>query len=263
MFVFNYFISQGTHCLGSIKARLLSLLPMSYQTSFSMITKKRHPDAAKRGRLFETAVMRLTEWWHQTFEVLPYGHVKSRTFQQVQRLLSGEDANDDEGEHMRSSKSLMKRALLAQGSRDLSAQLFTALCRALDIPARLVVSLQSVPWQASVGRPKSPAKRRWDKRLEAKKRLDGKMSESSGTEMSDEGDSDMEEVSIPDPPAIDRKGKGKAVFPGDGSTLSGGSRRSTEGKEKALPKPVVKLRKSKLSGQRLGSIPSPRVDSEQ
>lgn len=49
----------------------------------------------------------------------------------------------------------MKHALMQSGSRDTSAQLFTALCRALDIPARLVVSLQSIPWQSSVGKSKS------------------------------------------------------------------------------------------------------------
>jgi xeroderma pigmentosum group C-complementing protein len=53
------------------------------------------------------------------------------------------------GEKIRSAQSLMKRALLMRGSRDMSAQLFTALCRALDIPARLVFSLQPVDWKLS------------------------------------------------------------------------------------------------------------------
>jgi xeroderma pigmentosum group C-complementing protein len=53
------------------------------------------------------------------------------------------------GERIRSAQSLMKRALLMRGSRDMSAQLFTALCRALDIPARLVFSLQPVDWKLS------------------------------------------------------------------------------------------------------------------
>ncbi|EEB97161.1 hypothetical protein MPER_03571, partial [Moniliophthora perniciosa FA553] len=45
---------------------------------------------------------------------------------------------DEELEVIRTEKSLMKHALMAEGSRDVSAQLFTALCRALGIPARLV-----------------------------------------------------------------------------------------------------------------------------
>jgi xeroderma pigmentosum group C-complementing protein len=66
----------------------------------------------------------------------------------------GRASNDDNEEdypnsdRLRSVKSLMKHALLHSGSRDTSAILFTALCRALDVPARLVVSLQSVPWSA-------------------------------------------------------------------------------------------------------------------
>ncbi|KAH9020525.1 hypothetical protein EDB83DRAFT_2432244 [Lactarius deliciosus] len=52
----------------------------------------------------------------------------------------------------------MKHALMCSGSRDVSSQLFTAHCRALGIPTRLVVSLRSVPWQTNVGRPKTPAK---------------------------------------------------------------------------------------------------------
>ncbi|SCV74639.1 BQ2448_7668 [Microbotryum intermedium] len=42
--------------------------------------------------------------------------------------------------------SLAKYALLRRGSRDVSAQLFTCLCRALDIPSRLIFSLQPVDW---------------------------------------------------------------------------------------------------------------------
>ena len=56
--------------------------------------------------------------------------------------------SSDRSDRLRSAKSLMKHAILHSGSRDTSAILFTALCRALDVPARLVVSLQSVPWSA-------------------------------------------------------------------------------------------------------------------
>ena len=45
-------------------------------------------------------------------------------------------------------------ALVRSGSRDTSTQLFTALCRGLDISARLVISLQSVPWYTHVRKPK-------------------------------------------------------------------------------------------------------------
>ncbi|KAH9924252.1 uncharacterized protein BXZ73DRAFT_50599 [Epithele typhae] len=148
-----------------------------------MITKSRIPEPAKRGRLFESAIERLVQWWaHDFFEVTPTGHIRSRTFNDVQKLLKptskpdpkgkgkrratdDDDGVDDEerygidGEKIRGEKSLMKHALMQKGSRDTSAQLFTALCRALGIPARLVVSLQSVPWQAGVGKPKPPGKK--------------------------------------------------------------------------------------------------------
>ena len=149
------------------------MAPMSLQTSFAMITKKRHPEAAKRGRLFETAMMRLTEWWYGGFfDIEGGGHIRSRTFDEAQEVLFEVDFEDTDGEVIRSPKSLMKHALQRRGSRDVSSQLFTALCRALDIPARLVVSLQSVPWQAHVGKHKSRNRRKGKKeRMTMKARL--------------------------------------------------------------------------------------------
>ena len=165
-----------------LQARLLSLTPLPIQNSFAMIHKSRIPDDVKRGYLFEQAISRLASWWAGTFfTVKPAGHLRSRTFEDVQRALLSrglldvtgkgkgkalpEDVDpledlfeDDEIEIVRSAKSLMKHALMRSGSRDVSSQLFTTLCRALGIPARLVVSLQSVPWQANVGRAKTPAK---------------------------------------------------------------------------------------------------------
>lgn len=125
-----------------------------------MIHKSRVPDQNKRGRLFEAAVDRLVTWWCETYFAVTFtGHIRSRTFEEVEdeiALASSPDGSerDDSGyERIRSVESLMKHVLLRRGSRDTSAQLFTALCRALDIPARLVVSLQSVPWKSGVGKP--------------------------------------------------------------------------------------------------------------
>ena len=131
--------------------------------------------------MFERAIEALNSWWAESFfEVLPEGHICNHTFDEIQQKLEIrglhvknehdpdaildedllQDIIDDEVETVRSSKSLMKHALMRSGSRDTSAQLFTALCRALGIPARLVVSVQSVPWQASVGRPKPKYERK-------------------------------------------------------------------------------------------------------
>lgn len=52
------------------------------------------------------------------------------------------------GERLRSVNSMMKKVLQQEGSRDVSAQLFVALARACGLGARLVVSIQAVPWRA-------------------------------------------------------------------------------------------------------------------
>ncbi|KAI0769954.1 hypothetical protein C8Q74DRAFT_1272317 [Fomes fomentarius] len=261
-----------------LHARLMSLTPLTVQNAFTMIHKSRVPEAAKRGRLFESAITRLAEWWAGTFEVTPTGHIRSRTFEEVQKTLPPpkapapsdpkgkgkaraveEDEEDDEerygveGERIRSEKSLMKHALMRRGSRDTSAQLFTALCRALGIPARLVVSLQSVPWQAGVGKPKHATKKKakpeeTDAGMKGKGERKGK---EKATEVDDEGD--MEDVTIPGTPSAGGS-RGRSAFPGNGQRLNGTTPAvSDKGKQKAAP--VIRLRKSK-GGQKLGSTAS-------
>jgi xeroderma pigmentosum group C-complementing protein len=136
-----------------------------------MIHKKTQPDPIRRARLFESALFKLVEWWYSTFHVISNKGVRSRSFAQVQQAISKSEeptlvfdsqdikgkgketdlARDDKdpwSDRLRSPKSLMKHALLREGSAETSSMLFTALCRALDIPARLVVSLQSCPWSS-------------------------------------------------------------------------------------------------------------------
>ncbi|KAF8526095.1 hypothetical protein JB92DRAFT_2873311 [Gautieria morchelliformis] len=233
-----------------LHARLMSLTPLALQTAFTQIHKKRVPDVKRRGRLFEAAIMRLTQWWSDAFfEVRPRGsgEVRSRTFDEVAaELLQKRRSDHKEGEIIRSCKSLQKHVLLRHGSRDVSAQLFTALCRALSVPARLVVSVQSVPWKASIGKQK-PSYR-------SKKRGKQKAEEPDNTEHGDMAEMDIPTV-LPD-----LKGKGKASFPGYGQTLNGDVSSSAKGKEKA--KPVIKLRKQRQQGRKLGSArksPEPPV----
>ena len=205
-----------------LQARLLSLTPVQIQDSFSQITKKRFPDVSKRGRLFETAMMRLTQWWYEYFTVINRGQIRSRPFEEVQKLVletEDDDSEDEDFEIIRSPKSLMKHALQQWGNRDTSAQLFTSLCRALDIPARLVVSLQGVPWQANVGKPK-PRPTGGPIHLR-KEFLERRNNAATSSPVEDNNDDDMEEIRIPESPVVDRKGKGRAIFPGDGISLSG------------------------------------------
>lgn len=65
----------------------------------------------------------------------------------------------------------------------------------------------------------------------------------------EEGQDDMEATVILNV-SPDLKGKGKAVFPGDGQSLNGVIS-SAKGKEKA--KPVINLRKQRPQGRKLGS----------
>lgn len=248
------------------------MTPLALQNAFAVIHKSRIADANQRGRLFESAIERLTEWWcNSFFSVEPVGHIRSRTFNEVQKMVAhlpplGEQdtfdvealEDEEECEVLHTSKSLMKHALMRGGSRDVSAQLFTSLCRALGIPARLVVSLQSVPWQAGVGKskPKSAGKKKDVKGKGKEKALDDEDEENK--------DNDMEEVDTPST-FVDVKGKAKVddgAFVTEGRRLDGQSvSNGMKGKEKA--KPVIRLRKQKSKGNVLGSSssPAPRRES--
>ena len=180
--------------------------------------------------MFERAMEQLTKWWtHDFFVVISEGHIRNHTHEEIQRRLEArglhlqneeilntvtlEDIIDDNAETIRSANSLMKHALMQSGSRDTSAQLFTALCRGLGIPARLVVSIQSVPWQGGLDKPKPNSQ---------KPKLKGKEFLDTVTNDSSEGD-------IDDVPATEKK----------------------KGKQKA--KPAVKLRMTKDKGHLLAS----------
>lgn len=269
-----------------LHARLLSLTPLYLQNGFALIHKSRIPDQNQRGRMFEAAVRNLAEWWANTFfDVALEGHIRNRTYNDVQSRLIAEgivltppsrdtpvagssspldevtaiisfmtsqspfldidtlmDILDDEGETIRSSNSLMKHTLMRCGSRDTSAQLFTALCRALGIPARLVVSLQSVPWQSSVGKPKPKYPKKTNKEKEKEK---------AQVEVeSNEDENDMEEVDIPPTPSSSKgKGKAKAMSEPDSLQVVDHHSKDPQIQPKSAKargtKPPIKLRKQK------------------
>jgi xeroderma pigmentosum group C-complementing protein len=168
-------------------------------------------------------------------------------------------------EPIRSPNSLMKHVLMRSGSRDVSAQLFTALCRALGIPARLVVSVQSVPWQANLEKPKP----KYGKRKKLKVEKGGKVK----VEDEDE-DMEMEEVNIPSPASIPTPGLStpglktelditlNSSTPSPGPSSASKKSAKAKGKERApLPTssdfaiPGVKLRKPRK--------PKPKPQPEQ
>ncbi|KAL1692551.1 hypothetical protein GGG16DRAFT_124024 [Schizophyllum commune] len=236
-----------------LHARLLSLTPLELQNAFSAIHKSRMPDANHRAHMFRRALEGLVEWWaDEFFDVKPEGHIRNRTFAEVQKYMikhqvplddpdatmdleTLEDVLDDEGETIRSPKSLMKHALMHSGSRDVSAQLFTALCRALGLPARLVFSIQSVPWQTKDTSSGSPTK---------KKQSKGK-GKQKATEYQDDGEASA-------------SGSVNGAFHGSGQSLAGSSTPMSEkAKGKQRAEPQVKLRKGKSKGQVLGKASTP------
>ncbi|KAI5479522.1 hypothetical protein MNV49_003464 [Pseudohyphozyma bogoriensis] len=143
-----------------LKARILSLVPMRLQNSFTSISKATMPNERDRSRAFDQALKDLLSWWWQSFELEGGRGIVRRIVGEVEeeirenevrkgnRKVDFADPSRDGGEFVRSEKSLMRRAQAKRGSRDMSAQLFTALCRSLDIPARLIFSVQGVDWKA-------------------------------------------------------------------------------------------------------------------
>jgi xeroderma pigmentosum group C-complementing protein len=99
-------------------------------------------------------------------------------------------SRDSGGERLRSINSLMKKALQQEGSRDVSAQLFVSLARACGLGARLVVSLQAVPWRAEKVAPKKkPGAGRGGKTTASR--------QGNGPPSDEEDSDEMEEVPIP------------------------------------------------------------------
>lgn len=194
-----------------LHARLISLVPLHIQNAFTSFNRQTHPNERDRSRLFDLALKDLLSWWYQTFTLQPstLGIIRRPTSEIVtelsildnsyQKSVSKSSSKSKEaeteinlaqqlletslGESIQGPKSLMRRVVEKRGSKDISAQLFTALCRALGIPARLVFSLQGVDWKPEKGG--------------GKKKLDA------------EGEEGDDEISS-------SKGKGKAKLKGKG-----------------------------------------------
>lgn len=175
--------------------------------------------------------------------------------------------------------SLIERAAMRAGSRETSAQLFTTLCRAIGVPARLVISLQVAPWSvaaskvanSSVGTrtaPKEPSSGRLPRRppkQEARKPIDEYTSDEEGSasfeimdEMADlSGNDPFENVarrssarstSLKGPVAKAKRGSAsRPVSIGSGSDT--GSVRSAKSKGKANPNSPAAKGKGKGKGK--------------
>ncbi|GAA5982532.1 hypothetical protein JCM10908_006687 [Rhodotorula pacifica] len=165
-------------------------------------------------------------------------------------------------------QSLNLAASTLRGSKDLCAQLYVALLRAIDIPARLVVSLQALEWRSRAQTTAPPARERKKSggkgkgkagsngKLKRKPPAKQKMVNMTTTD--DDDDEDDEDFVAVDEEAIREerrrkanpvaaksapgrgrpKGPTKGIGTNGGSSASGASRRSgANGKGKATTKP--------------------------
>lgn len=153
-------------------------------------------------------------------------------------------------EKLRSVNSLMKKVLQQEGSRDISAQLFVALARSCGLGARLVVSLQPVPWRAEKVVPKTKKSGAGRKGKSVASR------QGNGTATDDAGsEEDMEEVPIPDPNQSDgAPGAVMTKMRKKGDVRAAGKRR--------LQDPADMYRLRKPPAQKLSSAAKPKKKRE-
>ena len=294
-----------------LQARLMSKVPLRIQTAFQSISRVTTPAENDRARLFDAALHSLVSWWWQCFDVVEdLEGERTRTFAEVAAELEArgitsmddliapdeDDASARNGkgkarkalpfaphEVVRSVQSLMKRSVTFKGTRDMSAQLFTATCRALGIPARLVCSLQPVSWRTTTAKaPKSAAdeddedetaakpkkrKRGTGKTPPKKRRKTGYVGDPS-TDSDD--DVEFEEVAPPvsTPSTGGRKARGGAKGKGSASTpINISDADSTDHGSSGASAPrvrsirPVKLRSTKPAKSRVRLEESPEPDS--
>ncbi|WVQ73331.1 hypothetical protein IAR50_002899 [Cryptococcus sp. DSM 104548] len=248
-----------------LKARLLSLLPHPLQAAFN-IPPSRFPDRAQRSRLFFDALQTLVTWWSQTFfDISDYTlGLRTRPWDDVQEIIEsipkeqlrtlpkyeeeksskkGKAKEQDTilytleqecgGERLRSINSLMKKALQQEGSRDVSAQLFVSLARAAGLGARLVTSLQAVPWKAE----KAGTKKKKPQGAGKGGRTVASRQGMGEDDDDDEDEDEMEEVPIPGVPDGEKKS----------NTRGAGKRRLKD------PADLYRLRKYRPPPQKVGS----------
>lgn len=204
----------------------MSLLPHPLQAAL-VIPPSRFPDRAHRSRLFFDALQNLVTWWTESFFDVSDNALglRTRPWDEVQEIVDtlpkltkadfvsagflgngkGKERSKEEeeeymerletnagGERLRTVNSLMKKALKQEGSRDVKAILFVSLARAAGLGARLVTSLQPVPWRAE----KSVVKKKSTGAGRGGKSVASRQGNGAGSD-EEEDEDDMEEVPIP------------------------------------------------------------------
>ncbi|ORX95525.1 Rad4-domain-containing protein [Basidiobolus meristosporus CBS 931.73] len=120
-----------------LRALTLSTLPKKIYASLSLETRK--DTATVKNSRFLIAIEKLASWWYAYFEVIGS---ECQTTDQEEVVESEEVADSMNLQHLTNSLNYPR------GSAEVSTQLFVALCRAVGLTARLVISLQPAPLKA-------------------------------------------------------------------------------------------------------------------
>jgi xeroderma pigmentosum group C-complementing protein len=143
-------------------------------------------------------------YWKQRFRIVAPGLRKlgymslPRLDQEMKSFNKEEHDPEKHGERIADIKEFRNCAKTLEGSRDVGAQLFTALLRGIGIEARMVVSLQPVGFG-------------WNKNEDAAEKKDKKKREATPVDKSSDSDSSSSEDEPSPKPTAPKKGKGKAT----------------------------------------------------
>jgi xeroderma pigmentosum group C-complementing protein len=151
----------------------------------------------------------LTRFWKQAFRITAPG-IRKIGYMSLQRLESEvkdykRNPDDAEmfGERVEDLNAFRQHARRLEGSRDVGAQLFTALLRGLGLDARMVASLQPVGFSFLAGAKEEAAPRK------KKASKDGDKDDSSDDEASESDKTDARSKKTPSKGLSKSKGKGK------------------------------------------------------
>jgi xeroderma pigmentosum group C-complementing protein len=145
----------------------------------------------------------LMSYWKQRFRITAPG-LRKLGYMSLERLDAetksfNTDEHDPElhGEQIRDIQEFKKCARAVEGSRDVGAQLFTALLRGIGLEARMVANLQPVGFG-------------WNQNEEASEKNPRKLKKKPEVMDSDDPSEDDDEDTENEPPKSSKKGKGKA-----------------------------------------------------
>ncbi|KAK5148460.1 hypothetical protein LTR04_000645, partial [Oleoguttula sp. CCFEE 6159] len=137
----------------------------------------------------------VTAFWRKKFRITAPALRKQgykpleRLGEEVRSFQKDEHDADEHGERIKDVEEFRELAKKCEGSRDVGAQLFTALLRGLGLEARLVASLQPVGFGWGKNEEATPKKKKWSKggvagpmgkEKEAPMSLDGESEDESG-----------------------------------------------------------------------------------